>query len=1423
EPYPLHDADTTIVSLIAAFYTERKPGFHIGAYASSPPIFDIRDFTIKNLDLDAKFGVTETRDPETKKISRSHVVVTHATHVDATGFLFMDPSDPLVPKFYFSTTPHAETAEVSIFEGEYKFQLRDLEVTQLAQLPTHWPDDPVANTLELAMTATSSDGARIHLGGAMLDYWDSPFGGTYDIRATVENAGPLLHDSVDSSMHGDDVTVTALVSGPILYPKLSATLERLGYDVPIYEDEEPLHLFLDRATVSLDMATEQGALDKAVARADQDGARGEIEVSANFGLSPYYLDAQLDITEPLEFRGYVPPSIADLVGTRVTGHLHARGDSDYRLEVNDLDLHVGLLHIARGTILAENEFEEIHFTDLGARLGDTTLTVDGGVDTEDETLDLTIDVDSGDLDRWLRRAGMTAFARRARGHGLTAVGSYDDPTIDGTLQLGGIPVIDDLDTTFSYGGGVVDIRRSRSTRIGDVRASGKVVVTGAPRAERIVVTARGLDLGKVPGAAGLVTGRADADLRVSGPLDPDRIHLDGTLRSDDLTVLGEPAGKVRACLDHDPNDPVCREAAAAATDRLAACADVARQPGGHCLVAGAIRPSGLSAQVIASTDRGGNLDGRVQIDQLAIDELARLAGSEDVPAGGRAAVQLDLAGTLGAPTADGALSLLRTWLLGAYFGDERLEVRVATTDDPATECADGRPPPARTDTGKVALCGQLNDGRIVVAAVLGTTAPFPAHVKVDLRRVEVDPFVDLTAMLGAPAPVRAWTSGTITVATELGAAHPALDVQLELPELALILARRDRDGRPAPLVVSAASPLSLHWDGVTATLGRPVRFTTPAGDLDVSGRATVDDVDLRVAGTLEVARLLPLLGDYFDDASGRVAIDAHVVGATASPDITAALDVEALSLRPTRQDTVVSVASARITLDPKGGLNLLPFTLAVDDSSSGEHAELSAHGGIKLDGITPVRWGVSVEGELAGKMLLAFAPEALSQASGVANLDLTIIGEGPTVPIQADLTFDPKHPFSLMPRGLRREIVLTGGQISLSADKISLDKLAGTIDDEGRLTGITGAIDLRDWQPISLDVTIAEANSLPFRIPRELDLVLSASELNVKWPEDEPLQFTGDVEIVQGRYIRNFQLTLSDLLPTPSTGAPAKPFWDEYPMIGDAKLDVNLRASSLQVANNIANIDLSGQLTLTGTPKDPRLEGTINVDRGTFKPQLIGARFTRTTGKLSFAHLAEFPSDTPTLDITSEADYRDSTGRDHLITLTLGGTLSHPDLDLSTSSGLNKGQTLTLLLGGKAPSDTQRVATDPTATDPDKIETSTNPTASYTDQLVKGLAGDFVSLLVADPLRDVSRLDVARIEVGTGSIGFHGEKKVFDNLNVIGDLEQTVRGRTIHVRVEGQTVGGFSVEIGHLRKNYDDPAEEDIKDTEAKLVYRWFP
>lgn len=1448
EPLKLHAYDYTVFSLMAAFYGKRKPGFEVGVTAGSPPVFDIRDLEIKDLDFEIKLALEgRTRDDTKPDLpsERHHMTVARLTGVNGKGFFYTDPHDPLVPKMYFSvgsedeplTAKHA-TLDLLDFDP---LEFVDFELTRFAQLPDHWPENPVANSLEFGFRAHAPDGGELALAGRMNDYWDSPYGGTYDVDLDIHN-GAGIASKFDSYIGGKNLTIHGDVTGPILFPKLAVHLENVEYSIPLTEDQPPLVLTLDEATVGLDLATEEGYLDKAVARAQQKGKLGKAIVSATFGISPYYANAQITIPkdEPIDLATWLPEGVPQIVGSQIYGTFHAFGDasateasapecrdSDQKcgLLVDQLDLHVGAVHLQQGSILATEQIQNVELRDVEGVAGETTFAIDGMFHPETEKFDLDLEVDSRDLSTWLRRADVTAFAKRARGK-IHAEGSLTDPRAEGDLQLAGIEVINDLSLAFGYANQEIDIRRGESHTVGHITVDGKVNLANGARADHIHVRGREVELGKVPGAGGIASGKATLDVKVNGPFGP-RLGVDAWVAADEITVMGQRATNLRACYNHDPTDTVCQQAVVLDDAEAARCTEDARR-GGKCIVAGVTRATGGKAGVWARTDARGKLAGHADIDDLPIDAIAELAGTGKLPAGGTAKLDVDLSGTLAAPTADGQLDVFRTWLLDAYLGDQAFTLRAAATDDPGVECGMGAadlPPAPTKPTGKLALCGSLYDGRVVAGAVVETSAKFRTHARVDVRRVEVDPFVDLAKVIGSDAPVRAWTSGTITAETELLGTDPP-DVQLELTELALLLERVDGDGRPAPLVVSAATPLSLHFDGKTATLGRPVTLQTPAGKLTLSGRATQTELALAVSGSLDVKELEPLLATWLDQAEGKIQINGTVKGPFANPAIDATLDLEKVALRPARQDAVLTIDKATFQLTP-AGLAFDPFQIAVDDSSSGEHAVLEAKGGIKLDKLEPVLWGVVVEGDLAGKMLLAVVPAELSQASGIAHVHLDVVGAGKTPQISGELTFDPATPFSVMPRGLRRDIILSEGKVEFSEDQITLDDVSGSIDDEGRISRVRGQIDLVDGAPVGGDITLT-ADGIPFRVPRVLDLVLSAEELQLIWGGDDDgdgqpdMSLTGGVEIVQGRFTKNLSFGELVLQPSDAGGGASVPFWETYPMLGRAHLDLAIHAGSLSVVNNIANIELAGEVRMTGTPRAPELEGEIQVQRGTFKPQFTRARFTRTRGSVTFSRFAHFPDETPVVDISSEADYRDSTGQDHLISLTLQGPYSHLTWDLSTSSGLNKSQTISLILSGKAPSDTIRNADDPLNADPNQIDPSTNPTDGAADQLLKDVAGDFISLLVADPLKDIEILDVARVEVGTGSIGFHGERKVATNANVVGDVEQTVRGRTINVRMEIKWTNGLTLQLGWLNKDFDDPAEEDVTDREAKVVYRWF-
>jgi hypothetical protein len=424
---------------------------------------------------------------------------------------------------------------------------------------------------------------------------------------------------------------------------------------------------------------------------------------------------------------------------------------------------------------------------------------------------------------------------------------------------------------------------------------------------------------------------------------------------------------------------------------------------------------------------------------------------------------------------------------------------------------------------------------------------------------------------------------------------------------------------------------------------------------------------------------------------------------------------------------------------------------------------------------------------------------------------------------------------ALIPRGVGRELSFTRGRIEIETtdDQRGLQLTIGdrrdpaanvraSIGGEGAFDNIGGSILIANGALTDLNLTL-DIKDIPFRVPGTLDLVLSSTGLWIrKQGEHGKLGVSGNVTIIDGTYQRNFAIT-DQLLALGASGPPTTPFWEEYPTLGDASLNLELYIKRFVVANNIANIELkSDKISIKNTPRDPRLAGAIAVERGEFRFPGTRAKFTRTAGTITFDNAS--PAGNPTLAVTSDApDYRDLSGQNHVITLKIEGRLQQLGWDLRTSTGYNKSQTLSLLVLGRNSEQLRRSLGDQSlGTDPLRADPTTNPSQGFADQIVKDLAGDWVSGLLGDSLGRIIGLDVLRIEIGFGSIGFHVEKKILENLKLLGQTEQTIRGSTIDGRAQLQTPYGFSVELGYLNKDFTDPAEQDIKDYGLRAVYRLF-
>jgi len=180
EPYPLHAYDRTIVSIVTAFYPRMKAGFRAGIYADKPPpIFDLHDIHVEHLNVtlhlgpyskDAGIGFAVTARLEDVNAGTS----TATTPADGDNYLHMDPTDPLIAKFYVRLALAAAHGRIRIQdegprtafhipaagetwgahrEARYDVGLAQIELHRLAQMPRAGAKDRIASSLELELDA----------------------------------------------------------------------------------------------------------------------------------------------------------------------------------------------------------------------------------------------------------------------------------------------------------------------------------------------------------------------------------------------------------------------------------------------------------------------------------------------------------------------------------------------------------------------------------------------------------------------------------------------------------------------------------------------------------------------------------------------------------------------------------------------------------------------------------------------------------------------------------------------------------------------------------------------------------------------------------------------------------------------------------------------------------------------------------------------------------------------------------------------------------------------------------------------------------------------------------------------------------------------------------------------------------------------
>jgi hypothetical protein len=1441
------------------------------------------------------------------------------------SYLYMDATDPLIAKFYVRLAVDAAKGQIRIRDeglrtafrlpteaplvreglgivwppegrhADYTIDLTDVKLNRLAQMPGEWPRrNNIANTLELDLQAktlpcgpgkNAKDSALLHLRGELHDYWDRPYDGQWNLSLDTENLGPTVRTCIKSNVGGESLSGTISLTGPfVASPRIGLDMKNLDVDVGLRAGEPPLPLTLAEVHGAIDLVNEQGFIDKTVALIKGGTEPGEVALSATFALKPLNANAQIEIAKAIDVGRFLPTQIATKVGKYLKGRLRARGDVEEGFALEDFDLALGatadasVLRVHKGRLFTDDDFDTIHVEKVFVNLRQSHAEFDGKVDIKKQDLDLRVEGYFPDLGYWMGVFGLPQYVKSAGGGTVIILkGPLNQPRINVSTDLEGVPCVDTLrlvDTQISNG--VVEIRKMTTAGLGGkLTGSGRIRLgSGAPYIEQLELQGQNIEAAKLCGLAGKLKGTlSNVDLEIARTtVDKRRSALDWIdyakvfAKAPKLTIYGDAYSDVSLCLNQtDAKDKSCRPEARSryVTDvDLKACAD-AKKGGGACVVA------------TANRDGGGIVDATLaKLPPLGKSKQPRLGGalSVDLPlaildqfikpfqgrplVGGAVQTTLHLGGSPTAPTADGHLTLLRTWIAKAFVGDSQLRVEPTTL-------ANGKP--------GVSITGTAMAGRLGIKGTLGTQAPYPVELAVTMRRLEADTAVDLTAILGAPEPVQAWVSGTVTAKLELDpASKVAPEAWVELSEVEGIVNHRGADGRVVPLRMSvidqapgarAAVSMRVTQSSLELACRNPAapggvepcstKIATPAGVIEVSGHATPTSIALQAGGMLDLALVAPLFDTRFDEATGSVRLTASVSGTLLSPSYEAALELDPFGLwatnpkkanpvrlRPVGGDTVLEAPTGLIKL-ANGSIGFTDVLLQVRDEHVDEAGELHVKGNIVLDGITPTKWAMLISGRLAGKMLLVAVPGIVSQAGGLVSIDgdLILSGNGKRPQVSGTVTFDPPEAdptlrsLSLIPRGVHRELQMKHGTIDIessdSADlrrtyKLTFDGIKASINGEGSLDNINGEVEIKDGELAQLNLSL-DADSVPFKIQDVLNVTLAANNIRIQKSQFSNLSVSGNIAVVEGTYLRD-DLNLTGRIGNIGYATqPTRPFWEEYPTIGSAQLALNVEVRRFAVATAIAKVDLVGPLLeISGTPREPHMAGSIRIDRGEFRITGTRAKFTQTSGSVDFAENRSIGN--PELNITSVApDFRDLGGQEHTITLTINGPLSNLQWDLRTSTGYNKSQTLTLVLLGRNQEQLRRSLGDQAVgTNPQAIDPTTNPSQGFTDQILKDLAGDYVTAQLGDQLTKLTNLDVFRLVLSFDTIGVHIEKKVFENLNIINDNEQTIRGSTINAKVQLKTPYRVNLEGNFLSKRFSDPAEQDILDYGGKLVYPWF-
>jgi autotransporter translocation and assembly factor TamB len=225
----------------------------------------------------------------------------------------------------------------------------------------------------------------------------------------------------------------------------------------------------------------------------------------------------------------------------------------------------------------------------------------------------------------------------------------------------------------------------------------------------------------------------------------------------------------------------------------------------------------------------------------------------------------------------------------------------------------------------------------------------------------------------------------------------------------------------------------------------------------------------------------------------------------------------------------------------------------------------------------------TVNGTLNLALLEKLSPKNFADASGTAIVDAKLEGTLGAPDLVGSLAL---RNGELTSRNLPQSVRDLSASVRLVRDRIFLDRLRATLGYTGHLEAFGGATLGPDYFPKQIGLQLT-GRELAVRIP-EASVLLNADLAFAGTPEASRLD--GQVRVLEGRYTKDIPLTgaLAGRRVTRSGGTDLS----KIPFVKNLALQVAVSApDQVVVKNNLADMELRGDLLVLGTPALPAVVG----------------------------------------------------------------------------------------------------------------------------------------------------------------------------------------------------------------------------------------